>query len=91
MLIRIDTEICKGCGLCVFFCPRHVLVMNPQRHNRKGYSLPDIVDVDACTGCRLCEISCPDFAIFIDRAARSRPEEKLSIAEDDAASADGRS
>jgi 2-oxoglutarate ferredoxin oxidoreductase subunit delta len=67
MQIRIDVEVCKGCGLCVYFCPRTVLRMNSQRHNKKGYVLPEIINREACTSCRLCEAGCPDLAIYIEK------------------------
>ena len=52
----INREWCKGCGICVAFCPTHALA-------------PDVVDKatlahpDQCTGCGLCELRCPDLAI----------------------------
>ena len=57
--IDINEAWCKGCEICVNFCPRKVLAM--QRGKAK------VVDVDACTGCQLCEIYCPDFAVQVMR------------------------
>ncbi|NMB13116.1 MAG: 4Fe-4S binding protein, partial [Firmicutes bacterium] len=34
--VQIDTELCKGCGLCVFFCPKSVLDLTG-KVNSKGY------------------------------------------------------
>jgi len=56
--IEIQTEWCKGCGICVAFCPKNVLVMNP---NLKV----EIIDREKCIRCGLCELRCPDFAIFL--------------------------
>ena len=52
----IDRELCKGCGICVAFCPEKVLDMDEGekavvRHPEK------------CSGCGMCELRCPDMAI----------------------------
>ena len=66
MKIYIDTRVCKGCGLCVHYCPRTVLRLSDQR-NQKGYTTAEVMDIDQCTGCKLCEISCPDVAIYVTK------------------------
>ena len=55
--IEIKKEWCKGCEICVEFCPTDVLAMNGP--------VVEVVNIDACTGCGLCEIRCPDFAIKV--------------------------
>ena len=62
--IVINPDYCKGCNICVTFCPREVLQPS-DRINSKGYKLPEAVDLDACTQCKLCEIVCPDLAIAV--------------------------
>ena len=57
--IEIKKEWCKGCEICVAFCPTHVLAMNGP--------YPEVVDLEACTACELCEIRCPDFAITVTK------------------------
>jgi 2-oxoglutarate ferredoxin oxidoreductase subunit delta len=61
--VYIDTELCKGCGFCVEFCPTHVLEMSTE-FNSKGYHPPEAVSPEACTGCDLCGMFCPDFAVY---------------------------
>lgn len=61
--VIIDTELCKGCGFCIEFCPSEVLEFSGE-FNSKGYHPPRAVKPEACTGCDLCGIYCPDFAIF---------------------------
>jgi 2-oxoglutarate ferredoxin oxidoreductase subunit delta len=61
--VRIVVERCKGCGFCVEYCPRDVLVMS-EEFNAKGYHPPKVVRSGECVNCNLCEMICPDFAIF---------------------------
>lgn len=59
--IHIFKELCKGCEICVAFCPKDVLVVGGDR--KVG-----VENVDACTGDRLCELRCPDLAIFVEKS-----------------------
>ncbi|NWG75462.1 MAG: 4Fe-4S binding protein [Rubrivivax sp.] len=61
--VVIDTELCKGCGFCIEFCPSGVLAFS-EEFNSKGYHPPRAEKPERCTGCDLCGIYCPDFAIF---------------------------
>ena len=63
--IHIDHEICKGCGLCIFYCPKDVLrfVKEP---NKKGYNVVEVYQPENCVGCKLCEYNCPDMAIYVE-------------------------
>ncbi|KPJ72243.1 hypothetical protein AMJ52_06945 [candidate division TA06 bacterium DG_78] len=58
-IVVVNEDWCKGCEICVAFCPKNVLTMN------KGKVKVD--NPDACTGCQLCEIYCPDFAIKVNQ------------------------
>lgn len=62
--IVINQNYCKGCSICIDFCPRDVL-QPAQEINSKGYRLPVVADLAACTQCMLCEIVCPDLAIAV--------------------------
>jgi len=61
--VYINEERCKGCGICIMFCPRKVLEAS-ERFNSKGYHPPEAKRPDDCIGCNLCGLYCPDFAIF---------------------------
>ena len=64
MTIYIDEKVCKGCRICVHFCPEGVLCMS-KRVNAKGYPVVEVKSPEKCNKCRLCEISCPDLAIYL--------------------------
>ena len=38
--VTFNTDLCKGCGLCVSACPKKLLVIAEDQINSKGYS-PD--------------------------------------------------
>lgn len=62
--IVVNPNYCKGCSICIEFCPMHVL--QPAKEiNAKGYILPEVIDIAACTQCQLCVIVCPDLAIAV--------------------------
>ncbi len=60
MSIKIIAARCKGCGICVAFCPKKVLGLSEVEKVQ-------IVNKDACIACRQCEMRCPDYAIFIEK------------------------
>ncbi|HDP80140.1 MAG TPA: ferredoxin family protein [Spirochaetes bacterium] len=62
-IVHILEERCKGCGYCIEFCPKNVLVLST-RFNRKGYHPPEVKLADECVNCHFCEIICPEFAIY---------------------------
>lgn len=66
MRVEIDTVWCKGCELCVHFCPKGVLKIGEVR-NAKGYLVPVAANIEACVGCEMCERICPDFCIDVER------------------------
>jgi 2-oxoglutarate ferredoxin oxidoreductase subunit delta len=63
-LILIDENLCKGCEICIEFCPLKIFETS-EKLNRKGYYVPVVVNQDECSECRLCELLCPEFAIII--------------------------
>jgi len=66
--VVIDTELCKGCDLCIDACPPRVLVMTEGGVvNGRGYAYPQLLP--GCTGCRACSQICPDFVFQVYKYA----------------------
>ncbi|MEM3549752.1 MAG: 4Fe-4S binding protein [Candidatus Bathyarchaeia archaeon] len=62
--IHIIEDHCKGCGLCIYFCPENVLGES-REINARGVHPPTVIDYRKCILCSLCTAICPDFAIFV--------------------------
>ena len=61
--IIIDTERCKGCGLCITVCPKKAIIIS-KNSNSIGY-FPAQTNNSDCTGCGVCAIICPEAIIEI--------------------------
>ena len=70
---RIDSDRCKGCGLCVMVCPKDVLALSDNL-NVKGYHPAYQAHPENCIHCALCCRMCPDVAITIDSAEDDKKE-----------------
>lgn len=74
--VRIYKDWCKGCGICVTFCPSGVLKLDNQ-----GKAV--VAHEEECINCGFCEVHCPDFAVLVQpkkevRAgnSNSKPQDK---------------
>ncbi len=56
-LVTVNKEWCKGCGICLAFCPKDVLDLVDEKINIKNPK--------ACIKCGQCELRCPDYAIWL--------------------------
>ncbi len=56
--VRINTEECKGCGLCVEACPPKVLELAPDLNQYGAH--PAHYIGERCTGCGICFYACPE-------------------------------
>lgn len=53
----INTDWCKGCGICAAFCPKQALKVVDEKVRR--------VEDSTCILCGMCEQRCPDYAIYV--------------------------
>lgn len=67
--VVVEEERCKGCQLCVEFCPPKVLAMSATL-NTRGFYPAVLIDEGRCTSCAACAIVCPDTAITVYKGER---------------------
>lgn len=65
--VTVYPDWCKGCGICVEFCPAKVLEISDE-------GKCTVVREDDCIRCGFCELHCPDFAIVV-RNKESVPDQ----------------
>ncbi len=65
--VSINKQWCKGCGICVAFCPKQALAME----HEKAVTVPD-----RCIVCGMCELYCPDLAITVDKSLKPAKKSK---------------
>ncbi|MBI5763230.1 MAG: 4Fe-4S binding protein [Planctomycetes bacterium] len=70
--LDIDVRRCKGCGLCVEFCPKHCLELGDGM-NAIGYHPAELHKPEACTSCSLCAEVCPEAGIRVFRKKKGKP------------------
>lgn len=56
--VMINKKWCKGCGICIAFCPKQVLGFDED-------GKVTMLDDNNCIRCGQCELRCPDLAIFL--------------------------
>lgn len=64
--VVVDTDRCKGCGLCVEACPQNVLALSSEV-NAKSYHYAEMAEPEKCVGCSACGYVCPDAVLTIYR------------------------
>ena len=54
----INRDWCKGCNICVHYCPKKVLELD--KEDKATAARPE-----DCICCKMCELRCPDLAIEV--------------------------
>ena len=65
--LTFDTDLCKGCGLCVSACPKQILAISKDKINVKGHHPAEMLDQDKCIACAFCATMCPDCVITVEK------------------------
>jgi len=73
--IYINDNYCKGCKLCIHFCPKNVLETSTKL-SKRGVPMPVVAHIENCNGCGVCELFCPDFAIVVEKEAKEEAVKK---------------
>jgi 2-oxoglutarate ferredoxin oxidoreductase subunit delta len=73
--INIDKEKCKGCGLCLIYCPKKNLELS-RDFNSQGVLYVKCKSEAVCTGCGFCYLICPEAAIKITVSNEDRKKTK---------------
>ena len=56
MAVKVDADLCTGCGICVDACPLEAISLNNDQV---------VIDEDTCTECGSCVDECPNEAISL--------------------------
>ena len=59
--VKLDQDLCTGCGRCVMSCPTDVFRMT----DKNGRAVAEAAHPQDCSDCFLCEMDCPVKAIEI--------------------------
>lgn len=62
-------ERCKGCGLCIEFCPKNCMGFSDHL-NSQGYHPARLTEAGKCISCAICARMCPDVVIEVAKEAR---------------------
>ncbi|MFA5039520.1 MAG: 4Fe-4S dicluster domain-containing protein [Candidatus Omnitrophota bacterium] len=63
--VRINKKRCKGCHLCLIWCPKKNLKADTVL-NEAGVFPAVVIDEENCVGCGMCFVMCPDCCITIE-------------------------
>ena len=57
MAVKVDVELCTGCGACVEACPVDAIIVQDGKAR---------IDAEKCVECGVCEGECPTDAISVE-------------------------
>ncbi|PKM92846.1 MAG: hypothetical protein CVU80_01260 [Elusimicrobia bacterium HGW-Elusimicrobia-4] len=64
--VKINSEKCKGCLLCVSVCPEKCIMVS-DKINKSGHKFVVFTENEKCKSCGFCFLMCPDVAIEVAR------------------------
>jgi len=56
--LKLDSEVCIGCGMCLTVCPHGVFALQGNKAT--------IADLDGCMECGACALNCPVDALSVN-------------------------
>jgi uncharacterized Fe-S center protein len=62
---QVKEKACKGCELCLAWCPQEAISMHPPKSEAGGKLKIAFIDSKKCIGCGECILTCPTGAILI--------------------------
>lgn len=65
--ISFNKDACKGCGLCMIWCKKELLVPDMAYLNKSGIHPVMITNQEDCIACGNCALMCPDAVITIEK------------------------
>ncbi|MDR3071129.1 MAG: 4Fe-4S binding protein [Endomicrobium sp.] len=63
--IKINSERCKGCGLCISVCSKKCISFSEQFSNVGYHRVAVLEKKNTCVGCGCCYSMCPDVCIEV--------------------------
>ncbi len=62
---RVKKKACKGCGVCLPWCPQEAIAMESSELETAEKKRVAVIDPQKCIGCGECILTCPNSAIQI--------------------------
>lgn len=69
--VLIHKDKCKGCGLCIFYCPLNHLEQSDCL-NKRGVKFAVENKKNSCIGCKACFFICPEACIEVYEAKKKK-------------------
>jgi len=72
--VEIIKDRCKGCGLCLLWCPlKHISFSSDL--NKRGVQYAK-ENNNRCSGCGICYVVCPDYCITVSQVDKKDDTKK---------------
>lgn len=74
--IKIDRDKCKGCELCILYCPNKLIHVLGGLNKHGVHVVKFKNNENKCTGCSMCAAICPDCAIEVWKEIKKNEKRK---------------